>query len=216
MTKKYVDLDMLHHYKDSATFSHFWTKPQSIFACWRHWFISSSFQAAPDGGIPFKTHFFSEDQTSSVEVEFALVGGLWRYALELTPERILHESLRRKTSRYFSYVFEHDWHSGAYAVKQQGFSMASSEAKKVRRNASLISTAVQYGVPLAGIMVNLPIFSNVFQAGRKHLDFHRIVKATDVFREEDPLREQVVSLLQEWDFGLSDVVIEEVSVYEPG
>lgn len=179
------------------------------------WFISSSFQAAPAGGIPFETHFFSADQSSSFEVEFALAGELWRYVLELTPERVLHESLRRKTSRYFSYVFERDWRSGAYVVKQQGFGMAPAEAKKVRQNASLISTAAQYGVPLAGIMANLPIFSNVAWAGREH-DFHRIINATNIFRAKDPLWEQAVSLLREWDFGLSDVVIEEASFTNPG
>lgn len=137
------------------------------------------------------------------------------YVLELTPERVLHESLRRKTSRYFSYVFERDWRSGAYVVKQQGFGMAPAEAKKVRQNASLISTAAQYGVPLAGIMANLPIFSNVAWASREH-DFHRIINATNIFRAKDPLWEQAVSLLREWDFGLSDVVIEEASFTNPG
>jgi len=93
--------------------------------------------------------------------------------------------------------------------------MAPAEAKKVRQNASLISTAAQYGVPLTGIMANLSVFSNVVWAGREH-DFHRIINETNVFHEKDPLREQVVSLLREWDFGLSDVVIEEVSFTNPG
>ncbi|WP_256091488.1 AAA family ATPase [Candidatus Thiosymbion oneisti] len=78
-----------------------------------------------------------------------------------------------------------------------------------------ISTAAQYGVPLASTMVKLSVFSNVVWAGREH-DFHRIINATNVFREQAPLWEQAVSLLREWDFGLSDVVIEEASFTNPG
>ena len=51
----------------------------------------------------------------------------------------------------FSYVFVRDWNEDDknYTVKQQDFGLAPQEAKKVRANASLISTAAQYGVPLA-------------------------------------------------------------------
>lgn len=180
------------------------------------WFVGDSFREDPEERIPLESHFFSDDASSSFEVEFSVSGEVWRYALELTPERVLHESLHRKTSRYFSYVFERDWQGGAYTIKQQGFGMAPSEAKKVRPNASLISTAAQYNAPIATTMANLPVFSNVVQTGRVHMDFPRLINATDVFRKNDSLRGQMVSLLQDWDLGLSDVVIEEVPLRDIG
>jgi energy-coupling factor transporter ATP-binding protein EcfA2 len=179
-----------------------------------HWFISYSFRESPEESIPVETHFFSEGASTSFEVEFFAGKELWRYVVELTEKRVLHEALYRKTSRYFSYVFKRDWKRDAYAIEQQGFGMAPSQAKKVRENASLISTAAQYDVPIATMMARLPLFSNVAQIGRVHLNFLRIVEATDIFRKNESLRKQMVSLLQDWDFGLSDIVLKETEFRE--
>lgn len=54
--------------------------------------------------------------------------------------------MRHCIKRYcFSYVFVRDWNEAAnsYTVKQQDFGLVSQEAKRVRQNASLISTAAQ-------------------------------------------------------------------------
>jgi predicted ATPase len=63
-------------------------------------------------------------------------------------------------------------------------------------------------------MARLPLFSNVAQIGRVHLNFLRIVEATDIFRKNESLRKQMVSLLQDWDFGLSDIVLKETEFRE--
>jgi len=93
--------------------------------------------------------------------------------------------------------------------------MSPSEAKKVRPNASLISTAAQYGVPVAKLLSMLPIYTNVTNVGRAHPGFDWLIEATDVFHKNERLRVQMVELLSAWDLGLSDVEIREVTFTDP-
>lgn len=186
-------------------------KPLAFF----HWFVSSSFQADPEAKIPFETHFFSKESSCEFEIELTAYDEVWRYQVELTPERVIHEALYRKTSKYFSYVFTRDWEKNAYTVRQQGFEMSPGEAKKVRPNASLISTAAQYNVPLGKRLSKLPIYTNVIQTGRAHLGFDGLIQATRAFHENDQLRARMIELLRAWDLGLKDVKIENVTFTDP-
>jgi hypothetical protein len=186
-------------------------KPLAFFA----WFVGNSFRSPPDADIPFETHFFSNDPSCEFEVELTAGGETWRYRVTLTPARVLHEALFRKTSKYFSYVFTRDWEQGAYTVRQQGFGMSPSEAKKVRPNASLISTAAQYNVPLAKQLADLPIHTNVMQTGRAHLTSDGLIEATQVFHENEDLRVRLVALLRAWDLGLENVAIKDVTFTDP-
>jgi len=182
-----------------------------------NWFVSRSFRHAPEDLIPFEQHFFSTDPSSSFEVELFVGGETWRYVLELTLKRVLHEALYRlNPTNYFSYVFKRNWNGNSYDVDQQGFGMAPAEARKVRENASLISTAAQYNVPIALMMASLAVFSNVVQTGRVHLDFALLLEAAEVFRRDDSLQKQMASLLREWDLGLSGVVLRELEFRESG
>jgi len=186
-------------------------KPLAFF----QWFISRSFRAEPEAEIPFETHFFSKAPSCEFDVELSAYDETWRYEVELTRERVLHEALYRKTSKYFSYVFTRDWENNNYIVRQQGFDMSPSEAKKVRQNASLISTAAQYNVPLGMRLSKLPIYSNVLETGRAHLGFDGLIEATAVFHENNRLRARMIELLRGWDLGLEDVKIEKATFTDP-
>lgn len=51
-------------------------------------------------------------------------------------------------------------------IKQQGFGMEQREAEKVRENASLISTAAQYGVDLPSRFLGTSFSTNIDFVGR--------------------------------------------------
>lgn len=171
------------------------------------WFVRHSFQSDPKAKIPVDPHFFSENSASEFSVEFDGDGKLWRYELVLTPERVLSESLHVKTSHLFSYVFIREWMDGSqgYRIKQQNFGFNPREAEKVRENASLISTAAQYQVPLASRFASMNLVTNVGYSGRLHLHDNDVMFATRYFSENESARERMSGLLRAWDLGLSDV-----------
>lgn len=187
-------------------------KPAAFLA----WFIGHSFQGKPEAGIPLTQHFAATGESSEFEVTADFDGKLWRYVLRCTPERVLHEALYVKRER-FGYVFVRDWEesSSSYSVKQQDFGMAAQEARKVRPNASLISTAAQYGVELAQKMASAPVLTNVNILGRIQMDGQALNLAAKHFSEHALQRAQMERLLSSWDLGLSGVDLLEVPVNNP-
>lgn len=182
-----------------------------------HWFTAASFQLQPDAKIAFEPHFFSGDEPTQFEVWFDMQGApwrdhLWRYELTLTRTRVLREALFRKSSSAFSYVFLREWNSmtEGYDVKQKGFGLKASEAVKVRQNASLISTAAQYGIPLARDLCSPHVQSNVTQFGRIGLSQDALAEATSTYNGSPDLRERMSTLLSHWDLGLMGVELRPV------
>ena len=176
------------------------------------WFISQSFQSSPDSGIPVAPHFAATDEPSTFECVFDFDGRLWRYELSCTPQRVLHEALFQKRDR-FSYVFVRDWDEGgkAYIVKQQDFGLAPQEARKVRQNASLISTAAQYGVALATRMALDYVVTNVHFLGRRFLDDNAVLNAAEHFAARPEQSQAMSRLLASWDLGLIGVELKEIA-----
>lgn len=182
-----------------------------------HWFMAHSFQAEPDSKLPFYPHFTAPKAPSRFEVEFEYEGDTWRYFLAATTERVLHESLYKKTSRAYSYVFQRDWDESkdAYGVKLQGFGISMKQAVKARRNASLISTAAQFGEPLALLLTRMNVASNVTVAGRQSTGFYQLHEASQVFIHDDQLKKQMIQLVRQWDLGLADITFEKRRISFP-
>ncbi len=184
------------------------------------WFLRASFRADVEAPIPVMPHFSHSDAPTEFEVEAeGLDGRLWRYVVRLTTERVLHEALYQQKVKGFSYVFVREWDATAqqYKVKQQDFGMSPSEARKVRPNASLISTAAQYGVPLAQQLQRIHMYSNVVSTGRR--SFHAesdLPVAAKHFADHSEQQAHMVRLLKAWDFGLSDIQLKELRVSSPG
>ncbi|MEA1052861.1 ATP-binding protein [Lamprobacter modestohalophilus] len=172
-----------------------------------HWFIGHSFRAEPDEPIPFEPHFFAEDEPSEFELLFDTAGTIYRYELTLTRQRVIREALYHKTSRAFTNLFLREWLGGEYAYKQQGFGLNAREAKKARQNASLISTAAQYDVPLARRFACLPIHTNVDVLGRIHASRSDVLAAADRFLHSSTAHQRMEQLLRRWDLGLAAVEI---------
>jgi predicted ATPase len=185
-------------------------KPLSFLA----WFVSASFQGDPKGRIPVEPHFFGDSQSSEFQVEFDTDGKLYRYGLVVTPERVLSESLHVKTSRLFSYVFTREWVEAdrSYRIRQQDFGFNPREAEKVRENASLISTAAQYQVPLASRFATLSLTTNINYVGRVHMSESHIALAAQFFASNPSAQRRMSELLQVWDLGLSEVRVEMIDL----
>ncbi|MCV6623759.1 MAG: AAA family ATPase, partial [Cellvibrionaceae bacterium] len=111
------------------------------------WFISDSFLGSkPESEIPCHPHALNTEEPSKFELEFIIDEIVYKYKLNLLKGVVNHESLHKKTSHLFSYVFSRDLTevaigTGNYKYKQQGFGFHSSKAEQIRHNASLISAA---------------------------------------------------------------------------
>jgi hypothetical protein len=184
------------------------------------WFLKSSFMAPVDAPIPVAPHFSAPDEPTEIEVEAeGQDGQLWRYVLRLTPQRVLHEALYQQKVKGFSYVFVRDWDEATqqYQVKQQDFGMAPTEARKVRPNASLVSTAAQYGVAKAQMFMRINLQTNVVATGRVPFRADSdLPQAARHFALNEAQQAQMVALLKAWDLGLSGVQLRELTSQVPG
>jgi len=183
------------------------------------WFVAHSFTASkPEDEIPIQAHFFSDEKDSEFEIEFENKGQHYRYSLVINPERVVHESLHLKTSKFFSFIFRRDWSESesAYEIRQQKFGFSAREAARVRPNASLIATAAQYNVPCARALVGYfaRFYTNVNYSGRDHFKTSDVFEATEFFHGRPALRAQMSELLSQLDLGLSEVIIESRKVVE--
>jgi len=182
------------------------------------WFISNSFHhTAPDADIPIAPHAASKEEPIEMECTVDFDGKTWRYELRCTPKRVLHEALYQKQDKRFSYVFVRDWDakSKSYTVKQQNFGLAPQEARKVRPNVSLIAWAAQFGVPLAFRMIAPYLFTNVNVLGRMSVSNQDVQVAAQHFSMHQQQYKRMEKLLSAWDFGLSGVELQEITVNDP-
>lgn len=179
------------------------------------WFINASFHAKPEDPIPITPHFAASGEPTTFEIEGdGADGRRWRYVLRATRERVLHEAVYQMKERY-TYVFVRDWDevSNSYHVKQQDFDFAPKEARRARPNASLISTAAQYGVELARYLANISVQSNIAVSGRlPYRPEIELPNAAQHFSQNAEQQRVMTRLLKSWDLGLADVQLREVSV----
>lgn len=178
------------------------------------WFITESFQQRPDAEIPLAAYVSASDEPSEFEVIVSDADDtLWRYVLHATRTRVIHEALYRKHVAY-KYVFVRDWDEKAstYLIKQQGFGFPASEVRKVRQNASLISTAAQYGVSIAKHVSGIHVVSNLNVKGRTPFRPSEMQVVAELLAGDEPLRIALVELLKCWDLGLSDISISHFDV----
>lgn len=187
-------------------------------------FLTNSFRSEPDADIAVQKHFFSKQAETTFELEFEIpLGGkptLLLYKLTLTPQRVVSEELLQKTSARFSYLFVRIWNeeSGSYSIRQKDFGLPKKQAESVRQNASLISTAEQFSVPIA---VEIASYmrkrsANLNVMGRHMFGvFPGMVMGIEIYRKDEALRQRMVSLLREWDIGLQDIIIKKVEMTGP-
>lgn len=179
------------------------------------WFVRDSFKEDPGAEIPIAPHFFSDRDESEFEVEFDSLGKIWLYKLRVTKRRVTYEALYQRGPRYFRYVFIRKWmpQSNTYAIKQRGFGFPTKEAPRVRENASFVSTAIQFDIPLVNDLIGrLHVESNIWQTGRKQMEVARLVAASEQYDSDPAMKLLMSDLLHKWDLGLERVEIRKVKL----
>jgi AAA15 family ATPase/GTPase len=166
-------------------------------------FATRSFGADPDSEIPVDP-FFDSGKPSEFFVEFAVGGSSYLYELSVTKKQVVCETLYQ-TKRRKTKLFERN-ESDVSAIKR----MSVIESIKLRKNASLISTAHQhevsdlepvyeffnkivFNVTKTGF-ANAPKFSNLNNISKFLLDNPRSLVPVKAF-------------INECDIGISDITI---------
>jgi hypothetical protein len=101
-------------------------------------FCAESFSSKPDSALYFEP-FFDSKAPSEFYIEFNVEEYLYRYELEATDQEVIRETLYRTKSKKIK-IIERIGNQIQHCIKD----FASLEAIKLRKNASLISTAHQY------------------------------------------------------------------------
>jgi AAA15 family ATPase/GTPase len=178
------------------------------------WFVCHSFLGnKPDDPIPFQPHALFSAKNSEFELQFLLGNEEFRYRLVINTNKIVHESLHKKTSHLFSYIFSRDLKAdgSGFDVKQQGFSFASTQAKAIRSNASLLSAAYNYDVPEAADFVNYfhKMIFNLNVLGRRHFNQSDLFDSAELFYQNSTLNQHMQQIICELDLGMASVRISE-------
>lgn len=174
-------------------------------------FAANSFEFRSDGNTKLQPHLFKATEPSSFEVEFEQNGDLFRYYLAVDQNRVLHESLKKKTSRLYSRIFERTWQieKNQYEIIGAG----KKEASQIRENTSLISWSAQYNIQ--EIMPAFDFFSKFKTNINPYLGrlppFLSILKTSEMFNSNYPLQKQALKLIQSWDIDIHEVEYEEYS-----
>lgn len=175
-------------------------------------FIVNSFQCPVNDPIPLMPHAFIREVPSEFECIFNMGGQLWRYELKCTQEKVLHEALYKKEAR-FRYVFIRDWNElkEEYTLKQQGFGFPVKSISTLRKNASLISIAIQHGISLAQQFSEQKIATNVSLFGTNLWNEGYVFdEAASYFFNEEAQRQRMAGFMKKLDLGLGDVDIEKL------
>ena len=177
------------------------------------WFVSSSMiEANPNEKIPFKPHELRKGRPSRFEVDFIIGSDEYRYKLEVTPEEVIHESLHKKTSHLYSYIFVRDKVGEGYEYKQKGFGFSKNLAVKVRRNASVISSAHMHDVEFASKFVNYfnKFEYNINVSGRQHYHEGALVESAAFLHENAAIKDKVNQIVCELDLGIDCIEYKEL------
>ena len=175
-------------------------------------FVSESFNKPLESAPPFAPHFFNPDAPIKIDIEFLTPedGSRYRYAVEVLGKRVLSESLRRKTSKLFSRVFERNWDGEAYKVVGLG----ERHVSNLRENVSWLSWLAQYNVPEALELVRYfkTISSNMMFSNVRKQSWFGALMATDFFRRSPDYTARMIKQLNRWDIDINDVCFEKLSL----
>lgn len=175
-------------------------------------FVCQSFHSWKAGeNIPFFPHKLHKDEPTEIELDFIYKEVPYKYRLQLTEKEILHESLYKKTSRSYSYVFLRQKNEDGYEYKQKSFGFTKKLADGARNNLSIISLAAQHGVQQAlDIQEYFSSFHfNINMMGRTHFDNGDLFTAAEFLDKNQEVKERVHTAICEFDLGLHAIKYKE-------
>ena len=185
------------------------------------WFVGSSFlETQPEDSILIQPHILHQDSATEMELHFLVDGDEYKYHLVVDGKKVKTEALYKKTSQQFSYIFVRERQvDGGYSVKKKdkAFPFKTSEAEKVKANASLLSAAYIYGIEeINAIYAVFARFSyNITVRGRVHFQHSLLNISAELFHKNELLRVQMNEIMRELDLGLHTVEIEEFQQKTP-
>ena len=186
-------------------------KPLAFLSC----FISDSFLGSdPEADIPLQAHALSQNKYCQFEITFQISQEEYRYKLSANRQQVIHESLFKKTSHLFSYLFVRELEDSGYQYKQKGFGFHSSQAKAIRGNASLISAAHNYDVPMASVLVEYfdKYSTNINVFGRQHFHSGRLLESAEYFFHNKHLHKNMEAMMCDFDLGICTVKIQKTDI----
>ena len=165
-------------------------------------FCIDSFGYKPDDEIPLEPHF-DNDAASEFFIVFAIEEIEYRYELEATKTAVLVETIYRKNQRYTK-IIERRGDIISYVNKD----FAELKPMKIRKNASLISTAHQYEFQSIEKIYSFirSIFTNVTRFGLYSFD-PDISKISEFYKNDDKLFQFVIDQIKSCDVGIVDIKI---------
>ena len=165
-------------------------------------FCSSSFSNSPDEQIGISP-FFDSKEPSQFFVEFKIEDILYRYEVESTDEEVIRETLFQTKARRTK-LFERL----GTKLTVRSKSLQALDKLKLRKNASIISTAHQYEL---GVLEKIhgffnDIYCNVHMGGLREepLDIGKVCK---LLTSHQPVFDFVRKFIRECDVGISDIHI---------
>ena len=183
------------------------------------YFILHSASKNPDEEIPLEPFAFVENsETAPVrfQLEFEFETNLYRYELELTPKRVLSESLYRKGQR-FAYLFERVWDDalGRYHFKSQD--IGPSKQIALRENASFLASAVlqEHAFALKLAQYFKALYVNIHAKGRMSThdpEIQNVLYATRYYVNHMEDLKAAQEHLIGADLGISQLKIDEVQL----
>lgn len=178
------------------------------------WFIIESARSKPGSALLCETFAFQDTASGEplgLSLEFEHNAGEYRYELHVLGDRVIHEALFRKKTR-FSYLFERTWDEamGDYLFKSQDIGPAAHVPQ--RENASWLSSALLQEHPLA---LSLRPFFDSFHGNLGHqgrMPIHdaeaiNVLQATEFYHTTPGTLRAVADLMSGFDLGLRDIRI---------
>lgn len=175
-------------------------------------FITQSFNKPLDSTLPFTPHFFHIELPVRIQVEFQTPedGSRYRYALEVLENRVISESLKIKTSKLFSRVFERHWDGSGYKVVGLG----EKHAANLRENVSWLSWLAQYNVPEALSLLQYfkNISSNMITSSLRRQSLFGALFATEFYKKHPDYTARMIKQLNRWDIDIDDVSFDRIQM----
>ncbi len=192
------------------------TQILKAFAFLRIFMFVSMYEKYDYEGIPFSQYALSNSDLTNFDLGFLVKNSQgiyeeYRYELTLNKIAVIKESLHKKTSRQFSYIFIRHYEDDKLIYKHRDF-ISPALADDVKKNASLISYANLLDNPIAMSIFDVFLHSstNVNTSGRQSGSTESIVELTEILHKNKDLKEMVENLLCQFDTGINHITIKEV------
>jgi len=168
-------------------------------------FATRSFSREPDEEIKVEP-FFGNSRPTEFFAEFYVGSSLYRYELSLTSAGVSEEVLYRTMLKRVK-LFERREEVVTYTTK----AYSALKNIKLRKNASIISTAHQYEVTVIQSVYRFfrNFISNVSYSGTRERTFLDMNFVAGMFKNQPRLLTFAVDFIRECDIGISDIKIAE-------